>query len=180
MGADSRGTHEVLRMNVTIRMTQALWIAMHTDLNRDHPFAAERVGFLLAEVATLPAGGLLLLPTTWSSVRDEDYIDDSSAEATIGPAAFRQMLQSIYRVPMSLLHVHRHEHLDRPEFSRKDAESMQRFIPGFFNACRTRPHGAVVLSHDCATAALWTHAAATPRVVSRFEVVGRPLVAWRA
>jgi hypothetical protein len=167
-------------MNITIRMTRALWSAMQTDLNRDHPFAAERVGFLSAEAATLPTGGLLLLPTTWTSVADKDYIDDASAGATIGPAAFRQVLQSIYRTPMSLLHVHRHEHSGRPAFSRQDVESMRKFVPGFFNACRTRPHGAVVLSHDSATGALWTHAAAAPNDISRFELVGRPLSAWGA
>jgi hypothetical protein len=170
----------VLRLNITIRMTRALWAEMQSDLNRDHPFAAERVGFLFAEAAMLPAGALLLLPTTWSPIRDQDYLDDSSAGATIGPAAFRQVLQSTYRAPMSLLHVHRHEHPGRPGFSRKDTESMKQFVPGFFNACRTRPHGAVVLSHDSATGALWPHAAATPHVVSRFELVGRPLVAWEA
>ena len=167
-------------MNITIRMTRALWTAMQTDLDRDHPFAAERVGFLFAEVATLPMGGLLLLPTTWSSVADQDYIDEASAGATIGPAAFRQVLQSIFRNPMSLLHVHRHENSGQTAFSHQDVESMGKFVPGFFNACRTRPHGAVVLSHDSGTGALWTHAAAIPKGISRFELVGRPLVAWEA
>ena len=167
-------------MSITIRMTRELWTTVQSDLNRDHPFAAERVGFLLAEVATLPAGGLLLLPTMWSPVPDQHYIDDASAGATIGPAAFRQVLQLVYRSPMSLLHVHRHEHAGRPAFSRQDNESMRRFVPEFFNSCRTRPHGAVVLSHDSATGVVWTHSADTPNSVSRFELVGRPLAAWGA
>jgi hypothetical protein len=56
---------------------------------------------------------------------------------------------------------------------------MREFVPGFFNACRSRPHGAVVLSHDSAAGAIWTEANGHRHALGTVEVIGRPCETWR-
>jgi hypothetical protein len=166
-------------MKVVIRLTRSLWSQVHADLDRPHEFAAERVGFLLAAAADI-ANGVLLLPTRWLPVRDSDYLDVPGAGATIGARAFRGVLENVYGSRLTALHVHRHEHRGRPSFSEVDEESMREFVPGLFNACKNVVHGALVLSRDSATAAIWQRKATAPTRNARFELIGRPLAAWES
>lgn len=166
-------------MTARLRITSGLWSRLHLDLSRTHAFAFERVGFLTCDSATLPAGGLLLLAQAWHPVEDLDYIDKPSVGACIGPRAFRKILQHAYGSPCTILHVHRHDHRGVPGFSRTDSLSMREFVPGFFNACRSRAHGALVLSLDAAAGALWLDATSDPVNVDSFQVLGRPIRHWR-
>lgn len=167
-------------MTAKLRILRTLMCDIHADLSRRHAFAAERVGFLCGTPAPLADGGLLLLAETWHSVADDDYVDDPRVGATIGAAAFRKVLQVAYLDPVSIFHVHRHEHRGHPRFSPTDEKSMREFVPGFFNACPSRPHGALVLSHDSALGALWFGSEAPPRRLTAFELIGTPCENWGA
>lgn len=167
-------------MKIHLRLPQKLLANIHADLSRPHPFAAERVGFLICGSAALPGDGLLLLGQIWHVIDDRDYLDDPSVGACIGPSAFRKVLQQVFREPASILHVHRHDHRGRPLFSRTDVNSMHEFVPGFFNACGSRPHGAVVLSHDSAEGRIWLQSGSVGQSIDRYELIGAPMQRWSA
>jgi len=166
-------------MNIRLRLLRPLLVHIHEDLSRSHRFAAERVGFLTCGVATLADGGMLLSAETWHAVADEDYIEAPHVGACIGGGAFRKIFQLAYRQPVAILHVHRHDHEGRPGFSRTDERSMREFVPGFFNACHTRPHGALVLSRNSAVGAVWTEANGHPHELATVDVIGQPCEKWR-
>lgn len=166
-------------MSVLLRMTRGFWHAMHEDLARPHLFAFERVGFLTCDVASLPTDGVLLVSNEWHSVDDGDYARNPLVGAEIGPRAFRKVLEAGYNHPSAIFHVHRHEHHGLPAFSRTDLRSMREFVPGFFNACPNRPHGALVLSLDAGAGLVWSTKSAESDSIRRFDVVGAPLASWR-
>jgi hypothetical protein len=166
-------------MNARLRLPRSLLGRIREDLSRTHPFAAERVGFLCCGVARLVDGGLLLLGESWYPVADADYVRDLDVGACIGGGAFRKIFAVAHHEPVAILHVHCHDHLGRPTFSPTDDRSMREFVPGFFHACRSRPHGAVVLSRNCAVGAIWLSPEGRPQVVQAVDVVGRPCESWR-
>ncbi len=167
-------------MSARVRIPSSQLEDIHRDLDRPHAFAFERVGFLICGAATVPGGEILLSAQQWLPTDDDHYINDPRAGATIGAAAFRRVFELIYNQPATVLHLHRHEHRGVPGFSRTDAISMAQFVPGFFNACHTHPHGAVVLSHDAAVGALWLRKGAKPVAINRFDFVGQPIRTWRS
>ncbi len=166
-------------MNILLRMTRGLWHAMQEDLARPHPFAFERVGFLTCDVASLPVDGTLLVSSGWHSVDDADYVRNPLVGAEIGARAFRKVLEVAYNHPCAIFHVHRHEHHGLPGFSRTDLRSTREFVPGFFNACPNRLHGALVLSLDASAGLAWSSKSAEADAIRRFDIVGAPLASWR-
>jgi hypothetical protein len=166
-------------MNICLRLPEPLLTRIHEDLSRPHPFAAERVGFMTCGIARLVDPGMLLLGETWHAVADEDYIEDDRVGACIGGGAFRKLFQTTYSDPAAILHVHKHDHVGRPGFSRTDERSMRDFVPGFFNACRSRPHGAIVFSRNSAVGAIWIASSGPRHALSRVEVIGQPCEKWR-
>lgn len=166
-------------MNIRLRLLRPLLVQIHEDLSRPHPFAAERVGFLTCGVAMLADGDMLLSAEALHPVADEDYIEAPRVGACIGGGAFRKIFHLAYREPAAILHVHRHDHEGRPGFSRTDEKSMREFVPGFFNACRARPHGALVLSRDSAIGAIWTEANGHQHELVTVDVIGQPCDKWR-
>lgn len=168
-----------MNMNIHLRLLRPLLQQIREDLSRHHPFAAERVGFLTCGVATLADPGLLLLGEAWHPVADEDYVNDDNVGACIGGGAFRKIFQIAHREPVAILHVHRHDHRGRPGFSYTDERSMREFVPGFFNACRSRPHGAVVLSQNSAVGAIWIEANGPRHSLGTVEVIDQPCEKWR-
>ena len=165
-------------MKISLRIASPLWRHIHADLTRPHAFAFERVGFLTCRPTSLPGSDLLLLAQDWHAVDDTDYVDKPTVGACIGPRAFRKILQHAYGSPCTVLHVHRHEHLGVPEFSRTDILSMREFVPGFFNACRSRPHGALVLSRDAAAGHVWLDPTARQFEIESFRILGQPIRTW--
>ena len=166
-------------MNIRLRLLEPLLEQIHEDLSRPHPFAAERVGFLTCGVASLADPGLLILGEAWHPVADEDYIEDPRVGASIGGSAFRKLFQSVYCEPATILHVHKHDHVGRPSCSFTDERSMREFVPGFFNVCHSRPHGAMIFSRNSAVGAVWTEAQGPRHAVTTIDVIGRPCHKWR-
>ena len=165
-------------MTTILKIVDTLLEEIQSDLSRRHAFAAERVGFLTCGIAHAPEDTLVLLGSRWHPVADEDYADEPGAGATIGPAAFRKILQYAYNAPVSVFHVHRHDHRGRPTFSPTDTSSALEYVPGFFNVRRSRPHGAIVLSLNHAFGHIWLPAQLAPQRINRFQVVGPRLQRW--
>ena len=161
-------------MNVEFRISQVLRRRVLGDLHRPHAFAAERVGFLQCGVARVEGGTLLVLAQDFLPVADEDYLDDPTVGAQMGPSAIRKALQFAYNTPSSMFHVHCHEHTGRTSFSRTDIRESAKFVPDFFNVRPERPHGALVLSLDSAVGFCWTERGAAPVPLNRISFAGSP------
>lgn len=158
-------------MKVQIKITDALLASINADLHRPHAFAFERVGFLTAGAART-RNGILLLCRAYHPVADDDYERSRFVGAQIGSEAMRKAIEAAYQHRSSLIHIHTHGGLGRPEFSHTDLNSAPEFVPGFFSALPRMPHGIVVLSNDNARGILWTAPKVAPEYVDGFVQVG--------
>lgn len=168
-------------MMIIFRARDDLLAAVRRDLHRPHPFAAERVGFLLCRAGGLADGGLVILGADYHAVEDGDYLDDPRVGAMMGPAAIRKAMQRAYNAgaqDVSLFHVHMHDHRGTPGFSRVDLTKSVNFVPDFFNAVPAMPHGAIVLSLDRAVGLCWPQRGVSPVPIDQFAGVGAPLCVW--
>ena len=168
-------------MNVAFRITAVLADRVRNDLRRKHPFAQERVGFALCKAGVTSGGGILLIASDYLPIEDGDYVEDNSVGAMMGPAAIRKAMQRAYNngaQDTSLFHVHEHAHFGMPGFSRTDWTEMHKFVPDFFNAVPSMPHGALVLSHDRAIGLCWCGRDKKQTFIERFAFVGAPLKSW--
>ena len=100
-------TSEGGRLRIRFKVTTALLTAIRTDLQRVHPFAYERVGFVSAGLSA-GDGELLVLAREYQPVADDDYLRDPTVGAMMGPHAIRRALQWALRGGVSLFHVHTH------------------------------------------------------------------------
>jgi hypothetical protein len=164
-------------MTIILKIPGDLLDTMRVDLDRQHDFAFERVGFMLA-AATQTTSGLMLIVQDYLPVSDADYERSLSVGAQIGSDAMRKAIQAAYRPSRSLLHVHTHHGSGTPSFSGVDLRSAERFVPGFFNPIPKMPHGLVVLSDDSAAGKVWLGDDGRQISISQFIRVGAPY--WRA
>lgn len=128
--------------------------SIRNDLDRPHQFAAERVGFVAVKAA-ISGRNLILIAEQYYPVDDGDYIHDDSVGAMINQEAIRKALEIALLRGVGMFHVHSHEHFGSPGFSRIDTSEQEQFIPDFFSVQNNFPHGAIVLSHDCAYGRVW-------------------------
>ena len=96
-------------MNIHFKIRRDLFDALHADLQRPHPFAYERVGWITAGVSRVGTGSLMVLAQAYHPVADCDYVEDRSVGAMMGSAAIRTALERSYRDHTTTLHVHMHE-----------------------------------------------------------------------
>ncbi len=162
-------------MTVQVKITEQLRDRVFADLLRPHPFAAERVGFISCRPA-VAGSGVLLLASGFHAVADDDYLPDLRVGAMMGSAAIRKALQLAYGEQISMLHVHLHDHLGQPGFSRTDLRETEKFVPDFFHVRPELPHGALILSRDSAVARCWMEKARRPIWADKITIVGSPLV----
>lgn len=167
-------------MTIHLKIPSALLRHIVADLARPHAFAAERVGFLGCKVAALPSDGLLMLARTFHSVADDDYLDDPTVGAMMGPSAIRKALQTAYAESAAMFHVHVHEHYGVPRLSRTDLKSAADFVPDFWHVQPILPHGALVLSLDSIAGLCWIPGRRKPTRISVFTIVGAPMRFTRA
>ncbi|HEY0842085.1 hypothetical protein [Methylotenera sp.] len=164
---------------ISFKITSGLDRAIRSNLQTRHKFAAERVGFIACSVASLD-DGLILLAKDYYPVDDDDYIDDMSVGAMMGPAAIRKALKIAYIENMCMFHVHMHEHRGVPSFSKVDLRESSKFIPDFWNVRPKLPHGTIVLSHDLARGLCWTPNPKSIFPITDITVTGSPLSKiWR-
>src|SRR5215469_1446289 len=100
-------------MTTLFRARADLLEEVRADLRRPHPFAAERVGFILCKAGRLAGSGLAILATAYHAVEDNDYLDDRTVGAMMASAAIRKAMQHAYNggaQDISLFHIHMHEH----------------------------------------------------------------------
>jgi hypothetical protein len=162
-------------MTVFLKIRADLLASVRADLERSHPFAWERVGFLFAAAASIDEQDLLLTIRSYMPVDDGDYVADRKVGAKIGSNAMRRAVEAAYRPASAILHVHTHHGSGIPSFSSVDLASAKEFVPGFFETAPRMPHGLLVLSDDAAYGHIWFDATKKPKPIDRFMSVGVPI-----
>ncbi len=161
-------------MMIHVKMTKLIFDNMRADLSRPHPFAFERVGFVLAR-KEMSGDTLTIFATSYQPILDTLYIDDQEVGAKIGAEALRGIMQRAYLAKDCILHVHLHDHLGQPRFSKVDRIGYNQMIPSFHNIGGTAVHGGMIFSHDSAAGLIWTSKDKEPSPVNKLSIVGYPL-----
>ncbi|CAB3797125.1 hypothetical protein [Pararobbsia alpina] len=159
-------------MSATIVIGRALLNRIHADLDRPHAFAAERGGFLTCRSES-DGSGWTIRSIDYDPVPDVEYVNVPSVGAAVKGSAFRRFQMKAHSEPVSIFHIHRHDHHGTPRFSSVDRQEGHRFVPDFMTVRRELPHGIVVLSYDAAHALVWLpedpHAAVVGEVALAFD-----------
>lgn len=157
-------------MTVTLRMRRDFHEMLVADLERRHPVAAERVGWVFAKQAEAAPDRLLLLPVAYEPVRDEDYLVEEWVGACFNTSAIRAALQRSRSSGWCCLQTHLHDHHGTTSFSSTDIKTIDE-LAASFRVVAPVAHGGLVLSRDSATARIWLPRGSAP-VRSRAVIVG--------
>ncbi|ATQ68966.1 MULTISPECIES: hypothetical protein [Methylosinus] len=166
-------------MNIRFKITRALLATIRIDLQRPHPFAHERVGFIAAGMAAAH-DELLILARAYQPVRDDEYLRDSSVGAMMSAEAIRRARQWAMNDRAAIFHVHTHGGLGVPGFSGTDIRENAKFIPNFVSVAPHSAHGAIVLSDTAAFGQVWLDRKSPQPFITVFSEVGTPIRTWRA
>ena len=164
-------------MKVRFKITTALLAAIRSDLRRPHPFAYERVGFISAGLSAV-GDGFLVLACEYRPVADDDYLNDPTVGAMMGPDAIRKALQWALHDGGAMFHVHTHGGHGIPHFSGIDLHENAKFVPDFFKVAPQCAHGAIVLSDTAAHGLVWVGRSWPNHFITSFIEVGVPLQGW--
>jgi hypothetical protein len=163
-------------MKVIVRIQQSLIDKIRADLSRPHPFAAERVGFILGRLDDAGPELAVVLMTQYLSLADERYIDDPRSGARIDSGAIRGAMQAVLDNNQGAFHVHMHGWPGRPTLSRMDATEIPPVVTGLARAGPAHAHG-IFLMHNVECAAwVWLSGATGPIMAQSVSVVGYPLL----
>ena len=160
------------------KLLESLRQAIVRDLQRPHPHAAERVGFLSGRFGD-SAKSLMILAHKFHSVDDAHYVIDRKVGARFNSAAMRMALQVALSDDVGMFHVHLHPHLGPPKPSSIDWREWHKFVPDFRHVRPKLPHGALILSEDGISGWCWYPRQDAPIQIHRFTSVGLCLRAWR-
>jgi hypothetical protein len=166
---------------IEIRLTQALYQGMKSDLARPHPFAAERVGFAVGRLVSATEDSRLLALSEYMPVPDRDYIDDPLVGARIGREALTAASHRIYYGrPRGEGVFHVHVHGDRGEtgMSGTDARELPPLIPGFRSVGPNGPHGILIFSADHFAGWVWLPGEDELRI-DKCSLIGAPVAVLR-
>lgn len=164
-------------MKVHFKITATLLTSIRYDLQRRHPFAHERVGFIAASLSAC-GPDLLVLAREYRPVRDDEYLRDPGVGAMMGADAIRRALQWAMQDGIALFHVHTHGGRGVPSFSPIDLCENAKFVPDFFKVAPQCAHGAIVLSDTAAHGLVWFGRSQSGHVINAFIEVGVPLRKW--
>lgn len=161
-------------MNSEIRIPRSIYENTLEDLRRPHPYAFERVGFLVAKHSNAAGHTQIFLVADYLPLADERYIEDDSVGARIDGEAIRSAMQRILTDRVTLLHVHLHDHYGLPTMSSTDRRETPPIIQSFCNVGNLA-HGLLVFSRNAAIAQIKASKTDNLSAVARISVVGYPL-----
>ncbi len=161
-----------------IKLTGSLHAHMLKDLTRRHPFAGERVGFVLGRYGSLENSGSLVLLHRYYAIPDDQYIEDHAVGARIGRDAITWGMQAAYcgrQTREGVFHVHLHAHKGRTDMSGVDRRETPEVVRGFQTVGTEAAHGILILSLDHASG--WVCPPGRDELVaaSNVCVIGHPI-----
>lgn len=159
-----------------LRIPTQLLLKIKDDIARPHPFAYERVGFLLCKPAQT-ASSLGMFAYDYCPIPDEEYVEDSTVGAMIGGDAMRRALTLAFnhgKQDVSVFHIHEHFGSGLPWFSEIDLNESARFVPDFFNTAPKVPHGTLVMNEDNMAGQIWLNKTSVPQAINVITSVGIP------
>lgn len=159
---------------IHVKITRSIYDRMRADLNRPHPFAYERIGFIFTR-KNATENFITLLATDYHSIPDSQYIDDPDVGARINSTALRSVMEHAYSTNKCILHVHLHDHFGPPRFSKVDRIGYNEMIPSFHNIGGGAVHGAMIFSLNKAAGLIWISKDSKPVPVNKLSIVGYPL-----
>lgn len=165
-------------MRIDIKLASSLYNEIVHDLDRAHPFAGERVGFVMGRMTSLADEHKLVLLTRYNSIPDRHYVKDNAVGARIGPDAMTSAMQAVYhgrKTHEGIFHVHIHEHRGPPGMSGVDRRETPKLIPGFKSMGRTAPHGIIILSRDHGSGWVWLPDSDDAVLAQTINVIGAPI-----
>ncbi len=162
-------------MKISVRIPAACYSAALADLDRPHPFAAERIGFFSTAQGKAGRDECVVCVTRYHPIPDTHYVNDPFVGARINSQAIRAALQRILDEKSGQLHVHLHWHVGRPHPSRTDREELPPLVQSMCATAGDQVHGGLILSRDGAFADLWLPGQAEPKPAARVTVVGFPM-----
>ncbi len=165
-----------------IRFSGQLYSQVLTDLNRPHPFAAERVGFLIGRFGATGDHPTAVLLTQYRPIPDDHYIDDPKVGARIGPKALTAAMQAAHAGRKSaegIFHVHLHDHRGETRMSMTDQREIPSLLPGFRAVNPSAPHGIIILSLDHGSAWVWSPIGTGLVQADSISVIGAPIKVFR-
>lgn len=157
-------------MRPLVRIPRDLFRTVLVDLERPHPHAAERVGFLLCRSAM---SGQLSLAYKYYPVAEDDYLATTSVGACIGSDAIRAAMQLALDTQDGCFHVHLHGGRGEAWFSPTDLETSEGLVPSLQAVSPDSTHGAIVFSMN--SGSLLALEPSSDRLVpGRLSLVGYP------
>jgi hypothetical protein len=165
-------------MMIKIKLRGALHTEILRDLERPHPFAAERVGFVAGRMGKLADDGRLILLTGYRSIPDDEYVNDPSVGARIGSDAITWAMQAAYHGRprrKGVFHIHLHSHRGPTGMSGTDRREIPQMIPGFQSVGREAAHGIIILSLSHGSACVWLPGLQESIQAACMAVIGSPI-----
>lgn len=120
------------------------------DLSRPHPFAFERVGYLLGEIKDE-----ILILNEWMSFEDFYYEENEEVGARIGFEGMTLLIKKVFNSKKHFFHTHLHEFQAIPSFSGVDMRSLLEVTPSLFDFSGTGPHGAFLIGRESSKLIFW-------------------------
>lgn len=160
-----------------IRIPAALHAEAVHHLHQEHPFAGERVGFLLGRYAELTDHRWGILAQRYLPVPDDLYLPNPKVGAALSGTAIRMAMAESMRTDCSVVHVHCHDCPGPVFFSSTDLDGNREVLRSLRNANPRVPHGALVFGPTEAIAVLLAPGS-TMHVPSPVSIVGFPLRLW--
>ena len=114
-----------------IRFAGTLYNEIIEDLQRPHPFAFERIGFVLGRMGTSDGKVRAILLTRYLPVPDEHYLEDPNVGARLGAEAMTAAMQAVYQgraAREGIFHIHLHSRRGEPRMSRNPFRWRTRWI----------------------------------------------------
>jgi len=135
---------------MTLYIKSKVYENIRRDLQRPHPYAAERVGFVFVKSINNK-----LEVTEYMTVPDKFYIKDPSVGASINHQAISTAMMRAFKTKEGILQVHEHGGYGIPRFSKTDIKSHPDFLQSFRNAHSKGIHGFILLSKDRVLTRYW-------------------------
>ena len=162
-------------MNIHFKLTSKQLHKTLSDLQRPHPYAAERLGFFGCCVSQ-STDGLLVLVNSYLVVPDAQYVEDDSAGCFFDAQAMRSAMQHSLSTNESIFHVHLRGHTGTPGFSMTDLKESRAYVPDFWHVTPQLPHGSLALSLTHAAGLCWYPGRNNPLPITKVTAVGPRLL----